>query len=319
MVSESTISPRTLSDGLTQSEISTFGDCAQKWNWRYNNRLEATGSFAFYFMVGHAFHEFLEQFYATKGKRCNVATLQFEEGVISSADDLLKLEYWNHVLPAMLKAYAIYYKNDFEKWEILQIEEEVSVEYRGFRLRGKIDLRHREADGEYIDDHKTSASLKKEVVAGWDFRFQFMFYLWLKWIQNPKTKIRGYYINAVKKPELRVKKNESIPEFAQRVFEDMVSEPDKYFYREKFPITKGALQHFQNRVVDPRLTLIEVAADPTTPKKLAEAIMTNKNTSECQKYTGAPCPFIHLCRYGYSENSHLYTVREQKHKELEEE
>lgn len=313
------IRPVTISDGFTQSELSTFGDCAQKWNWRYNHRLEAAGSFSFPLMVGSGLHDFMEQWYATKGKRANVATLQLPEGAIASSDDLLKLQYWNHVLPSMLKAYAIYYKDDHIKWEILQIEEEVSVEYRGLRLRGKIDLRHRESSGEYIDDHKSTSTLSKEVVAGWDFRFQFMFYLWLKWVQNPKNKINGYYINAVKKPELRVKKAESIPEFGQRVFEDMVAEPDKYFYREPFPITRGALQHFQDKVVDPRLTILKAAADVTTIRELAEAIITNKNTSECQKYTGAPCPFMHLCRHGFDENSHLYEVREQKHMELESE
>lgn len=311
------IRPLTLADGFTQSELTTFGECHQKWNWRYNHMLEASGSFSFPLMVGSGGHDYWEQFYATKGKRAHVATLQFEEGIIYSTDDLLKLEYWNHVLPAMMKAYAIYYKDDFTKWEILQIEEEVSVEYRGFRLRGKIDLRHRERDGEYISDHKTTSTLSKETVAGWDFRFQFMFYLWLKSIQNPKNKLRGYYVNAVKKPELRVKKTESVPEFAQRVFQDMVAEPDKYFFREKFPITRGALQHFQDKVVDPRLTLIEAAINPNTPRQLAEAIITDKNTSECQKYTGAPCPYLHLCRFGYDENAHLYTKKPRKHLELE--
>lgn len=311
------IRPTTIADGFTQSELSMFGDCAQKWNWRYNNLLEAMGYFSFPLMVGSALHDFMEQWYATKGKRANVATLQFEEGVIATAEDLLKLEYWNHVLPAMMRAYAIYYKDDHTKWDIIQIEEEVSVDYRGFRLRGKIDLHHREADGEYIDDHKSTSTLSKDVVAGWDFRFQFMFYLWLKWVQNPKNKIKGYYINAIKKPELRVKKLETIPAFAQRVFDDMVQEPDKYFYRDKFPITRGALQHFQDKVVDPRLTVIAYAADPLSQRELAEAIITNKNTNECQKFTGAPCPYIHLCRHGFSNMRHLYELKDRKHMELE--
>ena len=296
-----------------------FGDCAQKWNWRYNNLLEAAGSFSFPLMVGSGLHDFMEQWYATKGKRAHVATLQLPEGAIASAEDLLKLEYWNHVLPAMMRAYVIYYKDDFTRFEILEIEEEVSIFYRGFRLRGKIDLRTNGSNGEYIHDHKSTSTLSKEVVAGFDFRFQFMFYLWLKWIQNPKNKIKGYYINAVKKPELRVKKAESIPEFGQRVFEDMVQEPDKYFYREPFLITRGALQHFQEKVVDPRIELIKYASDASSNKTLAEAIIINKNTNECQKFTGAPCPYIPLCRHGFEEMRHLYDLKERKHLELDNE
>lgn len=314
----SLIRPITISEGFTQSELTTFGDCAQKWHWRYNRMIEKAGSFSFALMFGTAFHQSMEEYYSTKGKRVSVATLQFDKGVIASADDLLKLEYWQHVLSAMVKAYCIYYKGDFDLGEIEQIEEELDVEYRGFRLRGKVDLRMMiKGDGRYIYDHKTTSRLTKEVVAGWDFRFQFMFYLWLKSIQDSKMKLKGYFINAVKKPELKVKKDESIPAFGQRVFEDMVMNPDKYYYREAYPITKDALQHFQTMVVDPRLTLLKAAGDLNTPRDLAEAILFNKNTNECQHYTGAPCPYLELCRHGEEKMGFLYTKKERKHMELE--
>lgn len=317
------IRPLTISEGFTQSELTTFGDCAQKWHWRYNRMIEKAGSFSFALMVGTAFHESMEQFYSTKGKRVSVATLQFEEGVIKSADDILKLQYWQVVLSAMVRSYCAHYKDDFEMWEVEEIEEELKVEYRGFILRGKIDVRVKQLNGLWIIDHKTAGRLTKETVAGWDFRFQFMFYLWLKSLQDPNIKLKGYYINAVKKTELKVKKNESIPEFGQRVFEDMIQEPDKYFYREAYPITKDALQHFQTEVVDPRLSLLKYAAQEVTEKDitvrhLQEAILFNKNTNECQHYTGAPCPYLELCRYGEDKMGFLYTAKQRKHMELEE-
>ena len=315
----SLIRPSIIADGFTQSELSTFGACAQKWNWRYNQLLDKAGTYSMALMVGTAFHDAMEQFYATKGARVNVATLQFEDHVIPSAEDLQELEYWNHVLPMMVKAYAIYYKDDFDIMEVLQIEEEVDVVWNDFRLRGKIDLRFNEPNGLFILDHKTTARLTRETVAGWDFRFQFMFYLWLKTIQKPEIKkeLKGYWINAVKKPELRVKKNETIPQFALRVFEDMVQEPEKYFYRERFFVTKDLLEHFENQVVLPRINLIKAIADSKTPRWLAEGILFNKNTDECQHYTGAPCPYIDLCRHGQDKMGFLYRQRDKKHMELE--
>lgn len=317
------IRPITISEGFTQSELTTFGDCAQKWHWRYNRMIEKVGIFSFALMVGSAFHDSMEQFYATKGKRVSVATLQFLSTDIPSADDYLKLEYWQQVLNAMVKAYCIYYKGDSDVWKVEEIEEEITVEYRGFTLRGKIDLRFSEGKELWIADHKSSGRLSKETIAGWDFRFQFMFYLWLKSIQNPKIKLKGYYINAVKKTELRVKKNESLPEFGQRVFEDMIHEPEKYFYRDKQYISKDALQHFQTHVVDPQLTLLKFAGRPTedadvATQALQEAILFNKNTNECQHYTGAPCPYIDLCRHGEEKMGFLYTQKARKHMELEE-
>ena len=315
------IHPRIFSDGFTQSELSTFGACAQKWHWRYNEMIDKAGSYSMALMVGTAFHDSMEQFYKTLGKRVNVATLQFEEHVVPSADDYQDLTYWNAVLPMIVRAYTIYYKDDFQLFTVEQIEEEVDVKWEGFRLRGKIDLRFEELNGLFIMDHKTSGRLTKETVAGWDFRFQFMFYLWLKTIQDPaiKKRLKGYWINAVKKPELRVKKNESIPQFAQRCFEDMVAEPEKYFYRERFYVTKDLLEHFEKHVVTPRLNLLRAISDPKTPVWLAEGILFNKNTDECQHYMGAPCPYIDLCRHGEDKMGFLYRKRDQKHMELAEE
>lgn len=308
------IDRRTLDDGFTQSEFSDMS-CMQRWNNRYNKRLQKQGAFSFALTVGSLWHEAQEQFYATKGKRVYVAPLQFPEGVIPSIQDHLTKDYWNAVLPRMMEAYSIYYKDDFEKLTINAIETELDVMYKGFRLRGKIDLDFNDIEGRWTMDHKTTGRLNKNIVAGWDFRFQFMFYTWLYWkMLNEVLKIKGFYVNATKKPELRVKKNESLPEFAQRVFQDMIEEPEKYFYREKMLLTREALQRFENETVNPKLAIIQYIVDePDSP--VAQALMINKNTEECQKW-GPPCQFIELCQHG-DKMSFLYDQKERKHLELE--
>lgn len=305
----------TVEEGFTQSEFSEMS-CMQRWNYRYNQRLQKPGRIYFPFLIGSIFHEAMEQFYTTAGARVAVATLQFEEGDVPSAGDLEEQSYWNAVLPMMVEAYCIYYKADPIKWKIIRVEQELDIVYRGFRLRGKIDLTITiDANGNWIVDHKTASRFNKDVIAGWDFRFQFMFYIWLLSKTENPIPIKGYYVNAVKKPELRVKKNESLPEFAARVRQDMIVEPDKYFYREPYIITKDALAHFEKVVVDPKLTQLQFVIDnPDHP--LSEAIITNKNTDECQKYGGAPCEFIELCRHG-EKMKFLYRVKPQKHSELE--
>lgn len=305
----------TVSEGFTQSEFSEMS-CFQRWNLRYNQLLQKPGIIQFPFSVGTVFHDAMEQFYKTKGMRVNVATLQFQEHDVPSLTDIQKREYWNHVLPAMVDAYMIYYKTDPVLWDIIHIERELDVMYRGFRLRGKIDLKIRQKNGIWIVDHKTAGRLNKDVVAGWDFRFQFMFYIWLMSKVDP-DKLQGYIVNLAKKPELRVKQNESIQQFAARVREDMIQNPDKYFFREEYLISKGALQHFETAVVDPKLTKLQYIIDhPKDP--LSTALMRDKNTSECQKWGGAPCQFIDICRHGMEKMRHLYTEKPQKHEELEE-
>jgi hypothetical protein len=308
------IFPLTVAEGFTQSEFSEMS-CFQRWNNRYNQLLVKPGEIQFPFSVGSIFHDAMEQFYLTKGERVHVATLQFKETDVPSLVDIQKKDYWNHVIPAMVEAYMIYYKADPIKYDILHVEKELDVVYRGFRLRGKIDLKVRETDGIWIWDHKTMSRLNHSVVAGWDFRFQFMFYIWLMSMSDSDF-ITGYVVNGVKKPELRVKQNESLPTFAARVREDMIINPDKYFFREKYPLTKDALAHFQTEVVDPKLDKLQFIIDNPT-SSLAKALMIDKNTSECQKWGGAPCAYIDLCRHG-EKMKFLYTTKPAKHEELEE-
>lgn len=306
---------RTLAEGFTQSELTELGTCAQKWNWRYNHLLEKAGQINFPLLVGDGFHQAMEQFYLAP-YRVSVATLQLPDHSIPSLQDVYDMDYWNAVLPRMVEAYTIYYKDDKNKFEIISVEEELDYDYRGFRLRGKVDLTIQEMDGRFTWDHKTTSRLNKDIVAGWDFRFQFLFYLWLKQKANYDSRIKGYYINAVKKPELRVKKNEDLKMFGQRVFEDMVQNPDKYFYRDKYVVNDETLLHFERTVVNHRLKKLQAVLDPDTPFDLAQAIVQDKNTNECQHFSGAPCPFLELCRFGYEKMSFLYEVKEHKHPEL---
>jgi PD-(D/E)XK nuclease superfamily len=307
------LNTRTISEGFTQSEISDMG-CMQRWNYRYNQLLEKQGTINFPLRVGTVWHDAQEQFYATKGTRISVATLQLESHDIPSQVDLEKIRYWNAVLPMMMEAYSIYYKADPIKWTIHEIEREMDIRYRGIRLRGKIDIIGTNANGNWIWDHKTTSRLNLDVVAGWDFRFQFMFYLWLL-SKTESLKMKGFVINATKKPELRVKKTESLPEFAVRVREDMIQEPDKYFFRYEYIITKGQLERFEKEVVDPKLDILEyLMAHPND--KLAWSLMHNKNTDECQKWGGQPCQFLELCQHGESHRF-LYREKDQKHAELE--
>jgi hypothetical protein len=291
--------------------------CMQRWNWRYNELLQKPGVIPFPLIVGSGFHDSMEQFYKTKGARVNVATLQFREYDVASLNDYTALNYWNALLPVMMEAYAIYYKADPMKWNIHSVEEDVDITYRGFRLRGKIDLEFSDNDGRWILDHKTTSKLSKDVVAGWDFRFQFMFYIWLKSKIPNSQPLKGYWVNAVKKTELRVKKSESLPEFAERVKQDMIIEPDKYFFRDRFLVNKGALDHFEKSVVDKHLDILQfVIQSPDVP--LARSIIELKNTSECQKWGGRPCEYIDLCRFGRKDMEHLYINKPTKHEELEE-
>jgi len=310
--------------GFTQSEISTLSNCGMKWNLLYNHCLKKTGTFSWALVVGDAFHDAMEQLYRNRGQGFVLKEFKFPIDVILTNNQKAEEHYWRQVLQAMIEAYVIYYKDDFSRWIYTDsdVEEEICIEYMGFKLRGKIDLRFEPAPnrGLHILDHKTTSKIDAEVTAGWDFRFQFMFYLWLDWKsgRNP----RGFYTNAVKKPQLRRKNNgtEPVEEFAQRVRTDMIQEPEKYFYRDVLPISSGALKHFEDVVLAPKIARLQILEDSDSKyfhsaPEAQKAIALDMNTDECQRY-GAPCQFIDLCRHGWDQHGFEFTQRPAKHEEL---
>ncbi len=312
------LAPETANDGWTQSEITTMDDCGQMWYWRYDQRLRKKGEFSWALVVGSCVHATLEQMYATKGARWSIPALIYPEGTILTPTQMEKETYWVMVIQAMMTAYAQHYQSDFERFVVDEIEEKVEVRFMGFIFRGMIDLRYRPQanDGLWIMDHKTTSRLNLQVTGSWDFRFQFMFYLWLKWKANPDGAPRGYVTNGIKKPELRQGKKETVEEFAERVRVDMVHEPQKYFYREKMPMATDAMMNFETNVLAPKIYRLQMLQGKDGPVPAA-TVAHNMNTNHCQAY-GRPCEYIDLCRFGRDKMGFLYEQRGAKHEELEE-
>lgn len=314
------INPQILGEGITQSEMQTFDNCPEKWYLRYNLMLEKKGSFSWALIVGSAIHASLEEFYATKGKRWTWNLEPFiPKGILMEASNVEKMEYWRHIGQVMLEAYTEFYKDDFKifEYKTSDIENVVDLEFKGFRLKGMIDLLafNRSANGTYIVDHKTAGRIDKTLLMGWDFRFQFMFYCWLARRQWPDKKIKGWMPNTIKKPELRPKQNESIPAFAQRVKLDMQQFPEKYFYRELCPFTKGSVERFEVEILLPKLERFRILTDAKTPDSIKMGFLRNKNTDHCIAY-GSACQFLPLCQHGAEIEKHQYSKRLHKHEEL---
>jgi hypothetical protein len=313
------LNPKSLVEGFTQSELSMMSNCSMKWNLGYNMMLRKRGSFSWALIVGSAFHSTMEQMYATKGKRWERAEFVFPDDVILTGQDQQKKEYWEQVLQIMLEAYAQQYKDDFTQLQVLPEgnEMDVDLEFEGIRLRGKIDLwfllRKKE---KWMMDHKTTSRLDRNVVMGWDFRFQFMFYLWLLQRLQGKNAARGMYINAIKKPQLRQGEKESLPSFVQRIRTDYFARPETYFYREPLRLMKESMEHFENVVLRPKIEKLKLLCNPDVPHLQKVAMFTDMNTDYCQVYNTA-CQFLPICQHGLAAHREEYIQKTTKHEELE--
>lgn len=312
------IDVNSLADGMTQSEMQMWDNCPEKWYLRYNLKLSRKGEFSWATTYGGWIHAALEEFYLTKGKRWSLNT-EMKEGFGLMPPALQDMyEYYKGLAKIQMECYASLYKNDFDIWKIRKTEFVVDFVYKGIRLKGMIDVFVKDLmhGGYYVVDHKTSYAINRGIVMGWNFRFQFMFYCWLAWkMWGDKFPIKGFYINAIKKPQLRRGKAESVPAFLKRINKDMLQRPEMYFYRERIRLKKGDLIRFEKTILDPKLQRVRMLRDPKVSDKVKGMLMRNKNTDHCFTYN-KPCPYLHACMNGLKAERHQYYVRDVKHQEL---
>lgn len=317
-----TINPANLAEGFTQSEMQLMDDCPEKWYLTYNLMLKKRGEFSWALQYGTWIHGALEEWYTSGCKRYTwEPELDNKHKQFMGAAKLAEMDYWVAVGRLQMEMYVRHYKADRKNLQPLQdgIEQVVDIEFEGIRLKGMIDLRmfHVLRDKNMMLDHKTCSRIDKQMTTGWAFRFQFMFYLWLVWKKWPKSKTRGMIINAIRKPGLVFnKQKESIEEHIQRIQIDMMEKPESYFYREALPLTKGALQRFEDTILRPKLERIKMFRDPHVSDKIKFAILRNKNTNHCMAYNH-PCQFLGACKNGLDIEAFQFHVREVKHEELE--
>lgn len=302
----------TFRDGFTQSEIMTWDNCAEKWYYSYNHRLEPKGTFEWYFIYGDGVHDTLMHWYRDGEEK--IATLQIPKGVILTGSQEQELAMWQGILNAQMKQYFRYYKDDLEVFAPWAVEEVVEIEFMGIKFRGKIDLGFDLDTGakNILSDHK---SYGMDDYEGWNFRFQFMFYAWIA-AKFFKRDMRKFMVNGIKKPQLRLGKKESLESFIVRVEQAIIQEPKKYFVRHQLPWIKNSMEHFEHRVLMPKVNRIKLLTEASTPDMIIETLVRNQNSDNCVSY-GSSCPFLPICKHGNLREGHFYTQRPHKHSELQ--
>lgn len=320
-----TLFPETYQDGFTQSEMTMMDNCPEKWYLRYNERLEPKGLKSWHLIYGDWMHDFWEEFYTTKGQRYpqEFHLHPDDQRLVITRDQQRQQEYWQGVAKILSQDYAGFYRSDHKFLQPLQngIENVAEYEYRGILLTGKLDLEFYDAGlskdkdkGYFVMDHKTSMRIDKLMLAGWEFRFQFMFYCWLSW-KIRQLKVRGYYYNVQRKPGLKLGVDETIAAHLQRIRMDVAKNEQTYYFRERKLLTKDALLHFERTILDPKINRLRMMMDPKTPDSVKSFLMRNKNTEHCTMY-GKTCPYMSCCSHSLSLERHGFTRRKVKHEEL---
>lgn len=310
------LQPDTLKDGVTQSELSMQDECSLKWNFRYNNRFNRADYFSWPMFVGAVWHEFQQVWREAKGN-CDVTKFTMPTSVKlptsgRNSEFEEKLDYWQAVLPAYQETYALLYKEEAtHKWEL--IEKELSAEYIGFKIRGKIDLMS--LSPKFIRDFKSTSSAWLISPDGWQFKLQFMLYCWLvsKNFPDFTKKTFAFQLDMMQRPGLKQTKVDGTPAgHIRRVIADIKSRPEFYLRRTSYDIQPENIDRFETNVLLPKLQRFALARD--NPEE-GLSIITNPNTNACNNF-GHPCEFYDICNKGWDVAKFFFLRREVKHEEL---
>lgn len=310
---------------FTQSEIAMWDECSYKWYLKYYQLLNLKGELAWPLVIGTVWHKAIESLYRSKGKDVHVepVNLEIPDEVIRTQEIEREIEQWQEKLEAMLQAYAEFYQDDFKVFKILDHEKtlSVSLEVDGvpITIAGKRDQKGYYGNKRIgIRDFKTTGQIMPSMTDGWNFKFQFMLYLWLDWkCSSLKERAEQFFVDVVRKPLLRQGKGEHIVTFAARIKQDMLAKPSEYFYRQQLDLTAKGVQEFEDKILMPKLKRIAILqiANETGNYDLNQVLIQNKNTEACIQY-GKQCSYYGICYHGETSQ---YTKRKTKHEELENE
>lgn len=302
-----------IKEGFTQSELSLKDECALKWNFRYNNRLERN-EFQWSFFVGAAWHNFQQKWREKKGEidLTKIDITGMKKGVMQDSEFDKWLEYWSQVIPAYQQAYAqIYFEEANDEWLI--IEQELEATVHGYRIRGKIDLAS--AKYMFIRDFKTTVSTWLTSPQGWHFKLQFMTYCWLMYKNFPNwQKSFNFQLETMQKPRLKQTKEDGTwTGHIRRVCQD-IKERAAIFYlqRQQVTIQPENIRHFEETVLKPKIELLHLAIENP---EAGISIVTNPNTNACNSF-GKQCEFFEICEKGFNVGRHFFHQRDKKHNEL---
>jgi len=325
-------------DGVTFSLLNTFKNCREK----AKNVLEGwtTDKTTLAITFGNLCHEALQRIYTDRRNEVftgrpsdayvgmqldDLEVLWKRENPRADTEDLECLETAMLLLHAVLPHYFKHWKSDFtdKRWERLESEFNVPILVGGFVnrhgqwcetpksyksvKRGKMDGSYRAGSKNRIRlfETKTRGRINDDTT-GQILPFEMQVNIYLGALVHLEAEHpSGVLYNMIRKPLLRVKKNESLAQFAARVSADVAARPDWYFVRLQMDVSKAEIKA---GMMDIEGVMADFLAwwNGDAPHY--------KNSSECETFYG-PCPFLKKCSSG--DTTGLY-IRKKVFRELDE-
>lgn len=298
-------------EGYTQSEIATFKACRYKWYLGYIRRITSKYPVT-YFEDGGAFHDALEDIgndvpMEQVGKNIKEnykgfikdLRVDFTQALLESYDKRLAM------VQGMVAGYDAHYGKD--EWHVIQCEEEFCIPFEGTFIRGKKDKKVLQKNKVKLVEHKTSSTIAKSYVSKLPMDQQTLTYSWADWKATGEM-VAGIIYDVTKKPSIRQQKDESREEFLNRLRDEYITKPEKYFFRETLHYSKKQLIAFEKNLVKLIARMKDAAENPKE--------QVYRNEGACSDFGG--CAYRSICLNKSLKGRHMdgFYKRKMKHLEL---
>lgn len=321
--------------GVSQGILSLFMLCPQKAHWKVQRGLELKSGITMGAMeFGDFFHRNLDYIYGLlQNGSINAEQLSDElDSIVNASVNLhyeddkdrlneglaqpssfSELEILVGSCRTMLCMYFRRWMDDFTELNWVDLEKVFESPYAMFGygdpapivpLRGKYDGVFRDSENHlWLFETKTKSKVDDPSVGDrLNFDLQTMFYLYtIQTVYGERPK--GVVYNIVKRPQLRIKVNETLPQFFDRIEGDVFAKQDEYFTRYKARIMADELDHWANN---------DLASMMKQIYEWSQGKFNYRNSNACNQWN-RPCEYLKACAYG---DVSLLRIRPQLFPEL---
>lgn len=296
--------------GLTQSLLSKFQCCRKCFlinlnRWIAPEKEHITG-------YGSMVHEVLDTLY-TGHMKGHFEESDFIDVITSRIDNFEFGKIWNQQdveiakakAQAILEVYIKIFKKDFTNIRFEGVEETFCVPFDDILLRGKIDGKFRDKQGNHWNmEHKNYSRINTEIMPMLlNFDLQNLFYMLCEEIKN-NSRLNGTLYNIIRNPQVRKKDGDAAAVY-RLIKEKVTGDPSYYFYRYWIPYSRKQFETFK-RELSFKISDIKFAL--SVPKR-SQNKMFYKNEQGCygMSYT---CEYVQACSLdslnGYIQKSTLF-------------
>ena len=266
---------------FSHSRINCFKQCPKKFDYRYNKHLFKIDEESTILIMGKAFHRGIEL--GDVGK--------LEQELDNNNDFLNENAETNKVIVlAMVEAFFNKFP-DHNEGDVKH-EVEIKTKFGGYDFIMYADAIVEEVDGIVLREYKTTSRIDSTYIDKLKFNDQISRYcLAIEQEYHKPVKRIEYYV--AKKPLLRLKKDESLEQYRQRLVEKIMDDEESIQYFELYRTPEQLSEEQEDLIYD--------------MEQIDKTTRYTKNLSACSCYE--TCPYLELCMKE-KEAELLYEVRE---------